>query len=128
MLIAIPDVLPREVALALRERIAAADWVDGNATSGSGAASVKRNRQLPEESETTRAAQEEVTLRMDAPLGGTSPFRLGSSAVSPIPLHVRSSVLGPATHREERTATLIRVSFVTDECSKARRSCAGNAI
>lgn len=61
MLIAIPDVLPREVALALRERIAAADWVDGNATSGSGAASVKRNRQLPEEAETTRAAQEEVT-------------------------------------------------------------------
>lgn len=61
MLIAIPDVLPREVALALRERIAAADWVDGNATSGSGAASVKRNRQLPEESETTRAAQEQVT-------------------------------------------------------------------
>jgi PKHD-type hydroxylase len=51
MLIAIPDVLPPEEAKALGTAIAAADWVDGNVTSGAGAALAKRNRQLPEASE-----------------------------------------------------------------------------
>lgn len=60
MLIAIPDVLSREAALALRARIAAADWVDGNATSGSGAALAKRNRQLPEDGAVIAAARVEV--------------------------------------------------------------------
>lgn len=61
MLIAIPEVLGREDALALRAEIAAAEWVDGNATSGAGAASVKHNRQLPEDGTVTRAAQQRVT-------------------------------------------------------------------
>jgi predicted 2-oxoglutarate/Fe(II)-dependent dioxygenase YbiX len=61
MLLTIPDVLSREDALALRERIVAAEWVDGNVTSGSGAATVKRNRQLPEDAPITQAAQAEVT-------------------------------------------------------------------
>ena len=61
MLLTIPEVLSREDALALRERIAAAEWVDGNVTSGSGAATAKRNRQLPEEAPITQAAQAEVT-------------------------------------------------------------------
>lgn len=64
MLLAIPDVLTREDALALRERIAAAEWVDGNATSGAGAASVKRNRQLPEDGAVTLAAQQQVTAAL----------------------------------------------------------------
>ena len=55
MLLTIPNVLSREAALTLRDTIAAADWVDGNVTSGAGSASVKRNRQLPEEAEITRA-------------------------------------------------------------------------
>ena len=49
MLIVIPQVLPREQALALGSQIAAAPWVDGNVTSGAQAALAKRNRQLPEE-------------------------------------------------------------------------------
>ena len=60
MLIVIPDMLSREVALGLREQILAAEWVDGNATSGEGSALAKRNRQLPEESEAARAAQQVV--------------------------------------------------------------------
>ncbi|MBD3728624.1 MAG: Fe2+-dependent dioxygenase [Sphingomonadales bacterium] len=64
MLIAIPDVLTRDAALALRERIAGAEWVDGNVTSGSGAATAKRNRQLPEESPATQAAQAEVSAAL----------------------------------------------------------------
>lgn len=64
MLLAIPDILTRDEALALRERIASAEWVDGNATSGAGAASVKRNRQLPEDGAVTRAAQQQVTAAL----------------------------------------------------------------
>lgn len=47
MLTVVPDVLPRDEALALRETLLAADWVDGNVTSGAAAALAKRNRQLP---------------------------------------------------------------------------------
>lgn len=60
MVIRIEQVLSREVALALGARIAAAEWIDGNATSGPGAALAKRNRQLPEGSEAARAARAEV--------------------------------------------------------------------
>lgn len=48
MLIVIPQVLAREDALELGRNIAAAHWVDGNETSGAGAALAKVNRQLPE--------------------------------------------------------------------------------
>jgi len=64
MLLTIPDILTRDEALALREEIAAAEWVDGNVTSGAGAASVKRNRQLPEGASITRKAQEKVSAAL----------------------------------------------------------------
>jgi PKHD-type hydroxylase len=48
MLIVVPQVLPRDQALALGRELAAAEWVDGNVTSGAGAALAKHNRQLPE--------------------------------------------------------------------------------
>lgn len=60
MLIAIPDVLPPNEALALGTAIAAADWVDGNVTSGAGAALAKRNRQLPESADTAKSARATV--------------------------------------------------------------------
>ena len=64
MLLTIPNVLTPEAAAKLRETILAAEWVDGNATSGAGAASVKNNRQLPEDGAVTRAAQAEVTAAL----------------------------------------------------------------
>lgn len=64
MLLAIPTVLTPAAAAQLRETILAAEWVDGNATSGAGAATVKHNRQLPEDGEATRAAQAEVTAAL----------------------------------------------------------------
>lgn len=64
MLVVIPEVLSAQAAARLRERIAAAQWIDGNATSGAGAASVKRNRQLPEDSPATREAQGQVTAAL----------------------------------------------------------------
>ena len=61
MLLTIPEVLSYKAARELREGILAAEWVDGNATSGAGAASVKHNRQLPETGAATQAAQARVT-------------------------------------------------------------------
>ena len=50
MQLVIPEVLPRAAALELGRELTGADWVDGNVTSGEGAALAKRNRQLPEAS------------------------------------------------------------------------------
>lgn len=61
MLLTIPEVLSPQAARDLRERVLAADWVDGKATSGAGASSVKNNRQLPEQGPVTQAAQAQVT-------------------------------------------------------------------
>jgi PKHD-type hydroxylase len=64
MLLTISEVLSPKDALALREQVLAAAWVDGNATSGAGAASVKKNRQLPEQGAATQAAQVKVTAAL----------------------------------------------------------------
>ncbi|NBB52178.1 Fe2+-dependent dioxygenase [Rhizobium sp. CRIBSB] len=48
MLLPIPGVFTRTEVGALRERLDAGPWADGNATSGHQAALAKRNRQLPE--------------------------------------------------------------------------------
>ncbi|HEX8401333.1 MAG TPA: Fe2+-dependent dioxygenase [Allosphingosinicella sp.] len=64
MLIAVPQLLPRDSALALRERLLGAEWVDGNVTSGEGAALAKRNRQLPEAGGAARQGREQVSAAL----------------------------------------------------------------
>ncbi|MEG3170823.1 Fe2+-dependent dioxygenase [Sphingomonas sp. ZB1N12] len=63
MLIAIPDVLDAAGVARVRALIDAADWIDGNATSGPQSALAKRNEQLPEDS---AAAQEAGGMVLDA--------------------------------------------------------------
>jgi PKHD-type hydroxylase len=63
MLIAIPDVLDAAGVARLRTVIDAAEWTDGNATSGPQSALAKRNRQLPEDS---AAAREAGNIVLDA--------------------------------------------------------------
>lgn len=60
MLIVIPDVLNEEALRALRTRIDAAEWIDGNATSGHQSALAKKNLQLPEFSDEAREAGEAI--------------------------------------------------------------------
>jgi PKHD-type hydroxylase len=48
MMLHIPGVLSPEQVKAMRERLAATDWIDGRASVGSQGAQVKRNRQLAE--------------------------------------------------------------------------------
>lgn len=56
MLLPIPALLDEAALREVRGLIDAADWVDGNVTSGPQAALAKRNRQLPEDSEAARKA------------------------------------------------------------------------
>lgn len=56
MLIAIPELLSQDEVTRLRGIIDAAEWVDGNATSGAQSALAKRNEQLPEGSPAHAAA------------------------------------------------------------------------
>lgn len=56
MLIAIPDLLSADQVAEIRQIIDAAEWIDGNATSGPQAALAKRNEQLPEDSDATQRA------------------------------------------------------------------------
>lgn len=70
MLIAIPDLLDADAVAAIRARIDAADWVDGNITSGHQSALAKHNLQLPEDSPAARQAGQVI---LDA-LGASSLF------------------------------------------------------
>ena len=70
MLIAIPDVLTREEVAHFRQVMAAAEWVDGNVTSGAQSALAKVNLQLPEEG----AAARDLSQRILAALGRTPLF------------------------------------------------------
>lgn len=54
MLLHIPDVLTPEQVTQCRNRLLAADWVDGRVTAGYQGAPVKQNRQLPEGSALAR--------------------------------------------------------------------------
>jgi PKHD-type hydroxylase len=60
MMIQIPGVLTAAQVAEVRRVIDAADWIDGNATSGAQAALAKRNRQLPEDSAAAKRAGEIV--------------------------------------------------------------------
>ena len=60
MMIQVPEVLTSEQVAEVRRLILAADWVDGNVTSGAQAALAKRNRQLPEDSPAGKRAGEIV--------------------------------------------------------------------
>ena len=59
-MLVIPDVLAPHEAAAMRARLEAAPWIDGNATSGHQSARAKRNRQLDEEGAEARALGGEV--------------------------------------------------------------------
>lgn len=56
MLIAVPDLLDATAVASVRALIDAAQWVDGNVTSGHQSALAKRNMQLPEDAPEARQA------------------------------------------------------------------------
>lgn len=60
MMLHVPAVLNRAQLAQCRERLDAAQWVDGNRTSGEQSARAKRNQQLPEDSPVARAVGEAI--------------------------------------------------------------------
>lgn len=60
MLLEIPEVLNRQQAVEMRERLLQAEWVDGKVTAGHQSARAKQNRQLPEQSEVAQTAGQEI--------------------------------------------------------------------
>ena len=66
MLIAIPELLDAATLARVRGIVEAAEWVDGNATSGHQAALAKRNRQLADGSAAAREAGEIVLAALQA--------------------------------------------------------------
>ena len=61
MMLHIPEVLTAEQVADCRERLLAADWVDGNVTAGFQSSMAKNNLQLPEESEAGQYIGELIT-------------------------------------------------------------------
>jgi PKHD-type hydroxylase len=80
-MIHVPEVLTKAEVAAIRARIDAAQWIDGNATSGFQSALAKRNRQLPEDSPEARAIGGEI---LDA-LGRTPLFIAGALPLKVFP-------------------------------------------
>jgi PKHD-type hydroxylase len=63
MMLAVPDLLDTDALARVRAIVDAAEWIDGNATSGHQSALAKRNRQLAEDS---AAAKEAGRIVLDA--------------------------------------------------------------
>ncbi|MCC4264058.1 Fe2+-dependent dioxygenase [Oceanimonas baumannii] len=61
MMLHIPGVLSAEQVAECRERLLAAQWIDGNATAGFQSAQAKHNLQLPEDSETAAVIGKMIT-------------------------------------------------------------------
>ncbi len=66
MLLHVPEVLTKDEVAALRARLDAGPWADGNATSGHQSAAAKRNRQLPETSAEAREVGALIVQALEA--------------------------------------------------------------
>jgi PKHD-type hydroxylase len=66
MLVQIPALLTKDDVAALRADIDAAEWIDGNETSGHQSSGVKNNLQLPEASDAAKAAGDRLRAALEA--------------------------------------------------------------
>jgi PKHD-type hydroxylase len=66
VLLQIPEVFSKAEVKALRERLDAGSWADGNMTSGHQSATAKRNQQLPEDSDVAREVSALVVQALNA--------------------------------------------------------------
>jgi len=66
VLLQIPEVFSKAEVQALRERLDAGPWSDGNATSGHQSATAKKNLQLPEDSEVAKEVSALVVQALNA--------------------------------------------------------------
>lgn len=79
MLVCVPDVLAKDEVAEFRRIMLAADWEDGRSTAGTASALVKKNEQLPPDSEVARALGRQVISALMA-----KPLFVAAA----IPLHI----------------------------------------
>src|SRR3546814_3371013 len=119
MMLAIPDLLGKGGVGRIRAIIDAADWVDGNATSGHQSALAKSNRQLPENS---AAAREARRLVLDAL--GRSPLFIAAA----LPLKIFPPLFNryeSGERSEEHTSelqSLMRISYAVFCLQKKKKN------
>ena len=89
MMLHIPEVLTKAQVAELRRAIDAADWVDGNATSGTQSALAKRNEQLPEGSEAARYAGEKI---LDVPIYGSVKEAAAETGAAVVAVPVKDTI------------------------------------
>jgi PKHD-type hydroxylase len=107
-MLVVPAVLSKDKVAEVRALIDAADWIDGNATSGSQSALAKRNTQLPEGS---AAAQQAGEIVLDAL--GQSPLFVAAA----LPLKVYPPLFnryGPGDGFGTHVDTAIRIRSGSD--------------
>jgi PKHD-type hydroxylase len=121
MLLTIEDVLTADQVAAFRQRLAAADWVDGRATAGAQSALAKRNLQVPEDSGAARELGETMLSALGRnerfvsaalPLRVFPPLFNRYDAGMAFDTHVDNAIrfAGPVRYRTDLSATL----FLTD--------------
>jgi PKHD-type hydroxylase len=66
VLLQIPEVFSKAEVKALRERLDAGPWADGNMTSGHQSATAKRNQQLPEDSDVAKEVSALIVQALNA--------------------------------------------------------------
>src|SRR3546814_19378611 len=84
MMVEIPHVLDTAGLARVRGLIDAAEWIDGNATSGHQSALAKRNMQLPEDSAAARQAGEVLLNELAATplfIAAALPFKVARKTV-----------------------------------------------
>ena len=72
MLLHVPEVLTKEALERCRSAVASGQWVDGRITAGTQSEQVKRNLQLPEQSEASRAGSESARTSCPVVCGAAS--------------------------------------------------------
>lgn len=121
MMVHVEGVLSADQVAMFRDRLSAADWIDGRATAGEQSARAKHNRQVPEDSAVAR----ELGERILGALGRSSPFVSAALPLRVFPplfnrydegmafdTHVDNAIrfAGPVRFRTDLSCTL----FLTD--------------
>jgi PKHD-type hydroxylase len=117
MLLTIEDVLTGDQVAAFRQRLAAADWVDGRITAGAQSALAKRNLQVPEDSAAARELGETILgalgrnprfVAAALPLRVFPPLFNRYDAGMAFDTHVDNAIRfsGPVRYRTDLSATL----------------------
>jgi PKHD-type hydroxylase len=117
MLLTIEDVLTADQVAAFRQRLAAADWMDGRVTAGAQSALAKRNLQVPEDSAAARELGERILgalgrhprfVAAALPLRVFPPLFNRYDAGMAFDTHVDNAIRfsGPVRYRTDLSATL----------------------